>query len=138
MFNTHFTAAQRDSLLVKIIEQGDFSQNIGFCQGFFAGSQSNPLKAFRQLTILPESGFSIDAEVLADLTGVPAAAFEAETLNLPEDQLLTAVGKLALIWLESVRRELLSEYIKLPVIARADDHIPDLYTQLIQTGGLVA
>lgn len=138
MFNAHFTAAQRAALLDKIIGVEDFDGSIDFCQVQFAGSHSNPLRTFQRLTTFPDSGFQIESEILGALVGVPASAFEAEALDLPEEQLLPALGRLALLWLESVRQEILREYIKLPTVVRTDEIVPGIYAELIPAGGRLA
>ena len=71
------------------------------------GSMSNPLQALRLLSIDSEQEMSFDSEELAKVTGVPAAWFESEKLTAPIDEVIPALGRMALIYLSSLRNSAL-------------------------------
>lgn len=104
MSNNQINRQAQAAALDAAIENYAGPDTVPFSFGQFVGSYTNPLQAFRLLSIAPETECSIDQAALAKLTGLPASAFTDEVLvGVTETQLLTALGKCALVWLGSVR-----------------------------------
>lgn len=66
---------------------------------FLQGSMFNPLRTMCRFTLVH------DAEELAEVTGIPAHLFDDKYLDAPADEVITALGKLALIFLSSFRNK---------------------------------
>lgn len=77
----------------------------GFDPDCLRGSIDNPLQAFKMLCLNVETEMSFEAEELALVTGVPADWFEADRLAGDPDDVLRALGVLALVLLSCLRNE---------------------------------
>ena len=104
--SNHTSSILASVYLDQVIDQGI---NLGnFCtlsHDFMRGSLFNPLQTMRLLT-LDEDG-SYESEDLAAATGVPADWFDDELLAAPFDEVLVALGKMALIYFSSLRNQAL-------------------------------
>ncbi len=72
----------------------------------------NPLQAMRLLTTNHVTGDGYEPSALANVTGVPAKWFEAKHLSAPIDEVIPALGKMALIYLSSLRTAALVDGFK--------------------------
>jgi hypothetical protein len=101
------------TLLDTMIESHLGSASVAYSYSTFTGSYSNPLQTFQLLSIDLDTGMSVEDSALAKLTGLPARAFTDEVLTgVSQDQLLTALGKCALVWLECIRAQIHQELIE--------------------------
>ncbi len=69
------------------------------------GSMSNPLQALRLLSMDVETDCSFDSEALAKAVGVPSDWLDADRLVAPIEEVIPALGRLALIYLSSLRNQ---------------------------------
>ena len=74
-----------------------------FCPSIFQGSMFNPLQTMMLLTNDPETDGDYGAEKMGKAVGVPADWFMTENIVAPPDEVITALGKSALIFLSSMR-----------------------------------
>ena len=76
---------------------------LSFCPSVFQGSMFNPLQTMMLLAWNPETESDFGADKMAEAVGVPADWFMTENLAAPPDEVITALGKSALIFLSSMR-----------------------------------
>lgn len=84
-----------------------------------SGSANNPLMAMRLLCVDVETEVSFDSKELAEVTGVPSSWFDDERLVAPPDEVIRALGVMALIYLSSRRNEALKRGFKVDVAENA-------------------
>lgn len=76
------------------------------------GSLYNPLQTMRLMTLDVIKGEDFGAEALAGATGVPANWFKDKYLDAPAEEVVITLGKMALIYLSSLRNWALLEEFK--------------------------
>lgn len=110
MSNTKSTQQAQDALLDAMIENYTGCERLSYSFDFFQGATRNPLQIFRLLSIDPATGDGVEEKDLARLTGLPEKAFTSEALTgISESELLTGLGRCALLWLDCVRGQILLE-----------------------------
>lgn len=90
--------------LDQLIEEDDPLSNypaMGAC--VVQGSMFNPLDALGAMCINVVTETNYEREELSAATGAPLAWFNKRTLDAPLDEVLPVLGKLALIYLSSIR-----------------------------------
>lgn len=113
MSNNQTNRQAQATALDAAIENYAGSNTVPFSFGQFVGSYTNPLQTFRLLSIDSETESSLEASDLAKLTGLPASAFTDEVLTgVNEAELLTALGRCALVFLECVRAQIQQDILE--------------------------
>ena len=79
----------------------EYQMAMGTC--ILQGSLFNPLQTMRLFSMNHANDTSYESDDLAAAVGVPACWFDDTLLNAPIDEVITALGKMALIYLSSLR-----------------------------------
>lgn len=88
------------------LSEGCCSYYVGsYDSSILRGSLNNPLQAYRLLCVDVQSGTNFEAEELAGITGVPAKWFHVDRLDASPDEVLKALGVMALVFLSCLRNE---------------------------------
>ena len=90
-------AVYLDQIIEKGINLGSLLDNPGALEG----SLFNPLQALQHMSLDPLSEMNYQSDEMAAAAGVPVNWFDDELLDAPLDEVLTALGKVALIYLSS-------------------------------------
>lgn len=106
----HFATIMNATFLDQIIDGGKDGEFIGaMSANMVRGSLFNPLMALRLQCMDINEGMSYDAEALAAVLGVPAEWLEADRLVADADEVVVALGKLALVLLACQRNAAMAQ-----------------------------
>lgn len=110
--SNHASSILAATYLDSLFEQGcrkvpDYLGTV--CSEILQGSAFNPLLAMRLLSMNVDEEMSYESEELAKACNVPVSWFNCSALDADINEVLPALGRMALIYLSSLRTAVLAE-----------------------------
>lgn len=110
--SNHASSILAATYLDSLFEQGSrkVPDYLGMvCSEILQGSAFNPLVTMRLLSMNVDEEMSFESEELANACNVPVSWFNCSALDADINEVLPALGRMALIYLSSLRTAILAE-----------------------------